>query len=91
MGFITFSVRWFVHTSVQIFLKVNRKQHNILSYIQSKPRPTDYGNISHNPSGYREWESIDLETELKLCYLFLLISSDLCDVLIVGINRSNLG
>lgn len=89
---ITFSVKWFVHTSVEIFFKVNKKQHYILSYIQSKPRPTYYVNTSHNPNSYQEWESIGLETELKLCYLFLLISSHLCDVLIVGINSwSNLG
>lgn len=38
-----------------------------------------------------EWESVELENKLKLSYLFLLISSHLCDVLIVGTSLSNLG
>lgn len=68
---LEFPVRWFAHTSVQIFFKINKKLH-ASSYIQSQLRHMDYVNISHNLN--REWESIDLETELKLSVLIDLIT-----------------
>lgn len=60
---LDFPVEWFVQTFEQIFFKINKKLH-APSYIQSQPRHMDYANISHNLN--TEWESIDLETELKL-------------------------
>lgn len=65
----------------------NKQETNTIYYR----RPMDYVNTSHNPDMCREWESIEPESEMKLCYLFLLISPPVCDVLIVGINLCNLG
>lgn len=80
-GRLDIGVRWF--TSVQIFLlkPENRIHHHTFNHNLGQ---MDYANVRE------EWETTDLHTELKLCYLFLLIFCHMCDVLMVLINRNNL-